>query len=152
VPVSTLVGDAQNALQPLYRERDVTLRVEGVREEQLVHVDPVQVGRALRNVLTNAAQHAPAASTVVLQVVSEGELVTVRVTDAGPGIDAEDLPHVFERFYRADPSRSSAVGGGGSGIGLTIARELLLANGGSIAVETTGPAGTTFVIGLPASA
>jgi two-component system sensor histidine kinase BaeS len=71
------------------------------------------------------------------------------VTDAGPGIAAEDLPHVFERFYRADRSRQAGERRGGSGIGLTIARELLAANGGTVQVERTGPEGTTFAIGLP---
>jgi two-component system sensor histidine kinase BaeS len=61
------------------------------------------------------------------------------------------MPHVFERFYRADRSRQAGTSQGGSGIGLTIARELLAANGGSVEVERTGPDGTTFVIGLPSS-
>jgi two-component system sensor histidine kinase BaeS len=75
--------------------------------------------------------------------------VVVRVTDAGSGIAAADLPHVFERFYRADPSRGGAAQSTGSGIGLTIARELLAANGGSIEVEGTRPEGTTFALRLP---
>lgn len=78
--------------------------------------------------------------------------MTIRVTDAGPGIAEADLPHVFERFYRADRSRQPGAADGGSGIGLTIARELLAANGGSIQVERTGPGGTTFAIDLPAGA
>ena len=78
--------------------------------------------------------------------------VAIRVTDEGPGIAPEDVPHVFERFYRADPSRAvdpRTGGRSGSGIGLTIARELLAANGGRIGVERTGPDGTTFLIELP---
>ena len=65
--------------------------------------------------------------------------VMVRVTDTGSGIAAEDLPHVFERFYRADQARGAGEPRSGSGIGLTIARELLAANGGRIAVERSGP-------------
>jgi two-component system sensor histidine kinase BaeS len=75
--------------------------------------------------------------------------VVVRVTDAGPGIAPEDLSHVFERFYRADQARGAGEPRSGSGIGLTIARELLAANGGRIAVERTGADGTTFAIALP---
>jgi two-component system OmpR family sensor kinase len=71
----------------------------------------------------------------------------IRISDSGPGIPAVDLPHVFERFYRADVSRGAAPSG--SGIGLTIARELLAANGGAIEVERTGPSGTTFLVRLP---
>jgi signal transduction histidine kinase len=81
--------------------------------------------------------------------------VEIRVADQGPGIPAEDLPHVFERFYRSDPSRGAGEGGSagggsaGAGIGLTIARDLLAASGGAIRVERTGPEGTTILISLP---
>jgi two-component system sensor histidine kinase BaeS len=114
-----------------------------------VEVDPTQVGRALRNVLANAAQHSPSGGTVQVAVEQRGGEVVVRVTDAGPGIAAEDLPHVFERFYRADQARGAGEPRSGSGIGLTIARELLAANGGRINVERSGPDGTTFAIALP---
>lgn len=148
VPVATLVAEARSALEPLYRERGVALDVARPASPPTVHVDPVQVGRALRNVLTNAAQHAPSGSGVTLAVAAEASRVVIRVTDVGPGIAEADLPHVFERFYRADRARQ-AEAGGGSGIGLTIARELLAANGGSIDVERSGPEGTTFAIALP---
>jgi two-component system sensor histidine kinase BaeS len=149
--VADLLADAQRALEPLYRERDVVLSVEDAPPSLAVEVDVTQVGRALRNVLTNAAQHAPPGSTVTVEVEAGGAAVRIRVTDAGRGIAADDLPHVFERFYRADPARAGGEARSGSGIGLTIARELLAANGGSIGVERTGPHGTTFAIELPAS-
>ena len=78
--------------------------------------------------------------------------VELRVIDQGPGIPAEDLPHVFERFYRSDPARTGSGAGasGGAGIGLTIAREVLAPGGGAISVERTGPEGTTVLISLPA--
>jgi len=150
VSPSRLVADARNALEPLYRERRVTLVAASI-PDVLVRVDPVQVGRALRNVLTNAAEHAPPGSDVTLAAEATPTTVTIRITDAGPGIAAADLPHVFERFYRADRSRQPGATNGGSGIGLTIARELLAANGGSIEVERTDQGGTTFAIGLPIS-
>ena len=152
VPLGRLVSDARSALEPLYRDRGVTLAVGEPLTDAPVHVDPVQVGRALRNVLTNAAQHAPQGSEVKLEVASSPATLTIRVTDKGSGIDEQDLAHVFERFYRADRSRQASPSSGGSGIGLTIARELLAANGGSIEVERTGPEGTTFTIGLPRAA
>ena len=99
-------------------------------------------------------QHSPSGGTVRLNLSSTAEAAQVRVTDQGTGIAVEDLSHVFERFYRADQARSSGENGGrhGSGIGLTIARELVAANGGRISVERTGAAGTTFVIELPRAA
>ena len=71
----------------------------------------------------------------------------VAVSDNGSGIAPEHLPHLFERFYRADPSRSRATGG--SGLGLTIARQLTEAHGGSLKVALTGPTGTTFTLLIP---
>jgi len=83
-----------------------------------------------------------------------GGVTLVRVTDQGPGIAPADVEHVFERFYRADAARTTDPATGrpaGLGLGLTIARELLAANGGRIGVERTGPSGTTFLIEVPAA-
>jgi signal transduction histidine kinase len=138
-------------MEPLFRERGVVLAVEPAVSDLAVNVDPTQVGRALLNVLSNAAQHSPTGGTVRVSVEGAGSEVLTRVSDAGPGIAEDDLPHVFERFYRADQARGAAEPRRGSGIGLTIARELLAANGGRIAIEKTGPQGTTLLIGLPAA-
>ncbi|HEX6139091.1 MAG TPA: HAMP domain-containing sensor histidine kinase [Candidatus Limnocylindria bacterium] len=152
VAVGQLMDEAAAALQPLFAERDVRLSVDAGDVAAAVEVDPLQVGRALRNVLTNAAQHSPRGASVTFSAAAEPGAVALRVADAGPGIAPEDVAHVFERFYRADRARSAAADEArtGSGIGLTIARELLAANGGSIDVERTGPDGTTFLIRLPA--
>jgi signal transduction histidine kinase len=168
VTVAAALAEAAAALDGLYRERGVTLSVEPVEPPELAAwADPAHLGRALRNVLTNAAQHAPPGSTVRLTATNATGMtdgapttrVELRVIDQGPGIPVEDLPHVFERFYRSDPARtadigatgagSGAAGGGGAGIGLTIAREVLDPGGGSIGVERTGPDGTTILISLP---
>ena len=112
---------------------------------EVAEIDRNQVARALRNVVTNALQHTPPGGTVRITARSN----QIRIEDEGPGIAEADLPHVFERFYRADRARGPAPAArAGSGIGLTIARDLLLANGASIAVEHTGPDGTTFVVTL----
>lgn len=144
VELVALATEITAALDGLFRERGVTARVVG--SEAATLADRGQLTRALRNVITNAAQHAPPGSEVMIDV----QPGTVRVTDSGPGIDGADLPFVFERFYRADRSRGGTPTG--SGIGLTVARELIGANGGTIEVESTGPEGTTFRIGLPVAA
>ncbi|MGI8658916.1 MAG: sensor histidine kinase, partial [Candidatus Limnocylindria bacterium] len=95
-----------------------------------------------RNVITNAVQHAPTGGAVRVSTTERGE---IRIADNGSGIADEDRPFVFERFYRADRSRGRVTG---SGIGLTVARELIVANGGSIEIESTGPQGTTFLVRL----
>ena len=144
VDLSALAADIVASLDGLVREHGVTATVQG--PATWIDADRGQLTRALRNVITNAVQHAPAGSTVSVEVAADPG-PTVRVRDAGPGIAPEDLPYVFERFYRADRSRGAAPG---SGIGLTVARELIDAGGGTIEVESTGPTGTTFRIQLPA--
>lgn len=143
VVIRDVVAAVLGSLDALLRERQVSASVEG---DGTALVDPAHVERAIRNVIANAIQHSPAGASVEVAIHSAGGDCVVAVTDHGQGITGSDLPHVFERFYRADPSRA----GGGSGLGLTIARELLVANGGSISVADTGPSGTTFVLRLPA--
>jgi two-component system sensor histidine kinase BaeS len=149
VALNDLLADARQALEPLFRERGAELSGTEAPPEVAVDVDITQVGRALRNVLTNAAQHSPAGATVHVSTQAGPSSIVIRVSDAGPGIAAEDLPHIFERFYRADPARAGGEPRTGSGIGLTISRELLAANGGTITVERSGSDGTTFAVELP---
>jgi two-component system sensor histidine kinase BaeS len=151
-PLAELLAEVRSAMEPLFRGRGVSLAVDEVPASVRVEVDPTQVGRALRNVLGNAAQHSPGGASVEVAIEAQQGEVVVRVTDHGPGIAPEDLPHVFERFYRADQARGAGEPRSGSGIGLTIARELLAANGGRISVERTDPSGTTFAIMLPRAA
>ena len=148
-PLSELLTEARSAMEPLFRQRGVAIAVDDVLPSLRVEIDPTQVSRAMRNVLANAAQHSPGGATVQVTIEPLATEVVVRITDAGPGVSPEDLPHIFERFYRADQARGAGEPRSGSGIGLTIARELLAANGGRIGVERTGPGGTTFAISLP---
>ena len=149
MPLGDLLAEVERAIEPLFRQRGVAIAVAQVPSTVQVQVDPTQVGRALRNVLANAAQHSPRGATVQVALEATADEAVLRVTDAGQGIAPEDLSHIFERFYRADQARGAGEPRSGSGIGLTIARELLAANGGRIAVERTGPDGTTFEITLP---
>lgn len=143
VPMLALIREIVDALDGLLREQQVTASVTGTQVD--AGADRGQLTRALRNVLTNAVHHSPAGGTVRIGLTA-GASVEVRITDEGSGIAEEDEPYVFERFYRADRSRGRTAG---SGIGLTVARELIVANGGSIDVEATGPGGSTFLIRLP---
>jgi len=158
VEVAAILAEAASALDGLYREGSAKLDVEPVAPELAAWADPAHLGRALRNVMTNAAQHTPSGKTVRVTATSVGEAgdrVQIRVIDQGPGIPAEDLPHIFERFYRADPARAaqpaaSTGAGPRAGIGLTIARELLATSGGAISVEHSSPGGTTLLLELAA--
>jgi signal transduction histidine kinase len=149
IVMAELIGEVRRAIEPLFRDAGVEVAVGEAPSSLTVDVDPTQVGRALRNVLANAAQHSSKGATVRMAIEAAGNEAILRISDAGPGIAAEDLSHVFERFYRADQARGAGEPRSGSGIGLTIARELLAANGGRISVERTGPDGTTFLIALP---
>lgn len=143
VDLATLAREITDSLDGLLREREVRAEISG---DATALVDRGHVARALRNVVTNAIQHSPGAGTVRVEMSAAGGAALVRVRDSGPGIADEDLPYVFERFYRADRSRARIPG---SGIGLTVARELVVANGGSLEVESTGARGTTMLLTLP---
>jgi len=100
----------------------------------------------LVNLLSNALKFTPERGEVQVEGSEESDHVLIQVHDTGTGIPQEDLPYVFERFYRADKSRNRRTGGGG--LGLTIVKELVAAHGGDISAES-GPQGTTFTIHLP---
>jgi histidine kinase len=110
--------------------------------------DPDRVQQVLLNLIGNAIQYTPAAGRIMVSAQSRAGALEVRVADTGIGIALEHLPHVFERFYRVDRSRARA--GGGSGLGLTIARHIIEAHGGRIWAESPGPGlGSTFAFTLP---
>ncbi|MCG0067008.1 HAMP domain-containing histidine kinase [Streptomyces tricolor] len=110
--------------------------------------DPVRMRQALGNLVSNALRHTPAGGTVTLAARRDGDKIVLTVTDTGPGIAAEDLPHVFERFWRAEKSRSRRTGG--SGLGLSIVRHLVAAHGGTAGAASEPGAGAVFTLRLPA--
>ncbi|WP_243769489.1 sensor histidine kinase [Streptomyces cyanogenus] len=110
--------------------------------------DPVRMRQAVGNLVSNALRHTPAGGTVTLAGRRDGADVVLTVTDTGAGIAPEDLPHVFERFWRAEKSRSRRTGG--SGLGLPIVRHLVAAHGGTAEVASEPGAGAVFTLRLPA--
>jgi len=153
VDLAVAIPEVALALGGLRRDRSARLEVV-VPPRTVAWADPGHLSRALRNVVANALSHSPIGGVVSVMAERVGAVVLVRVADQGPGIAPDDVAHVFERFYRADTSRATDPTTGrpsGLGLGLTIARELLAANGGRIAVERTGPDGTTFVLEVPAA-
>jgi two-component system sensor histidine kinase BaeS len=120
---------------------DVTV---DVASDATAYADPVRLRQAVGNLVANALRHTPAGGSVVLR----GAPGRVEVADTGDGIPAEDLPHVFDRFRRVDPSRSRATGG--SGLGLAIVRQIVETHGGSVRLDSEPGTGTTATIELPA--
>lgn len=114
-----------------------------------VHADPMRLRQALANLVGNALRYTPAGGSVTVTVTTDDDGVRLDVADDGPGITPEHLPHVFDRFYRAEKSRSRATGG--SGLGLAITRQLVEANGGTVDVTSSAGTGSTFTIRLPAT-
>lgn len=146
IDLAATAADVVRALDGRAREHGVRVEV-AVPSGLIAWADAGHVARALQNVVANAIAHSPGGGVVSVTGEPAGPAIHVRVIDQGAGIADADLPHLFERFYRADAARTP--GGGGHGLGLTIARELLVANGGGIEVEATGSAGTTFRLTLP---
>jgi signal transduction histidine kinase len=125
----------------------VELRVDADPGLPRLLVDVEQIVRALGNLVSNALRYTPAGGRVALGAGAAGDAVLLTVADTGPGIAAEHLPNIFERFYRADESRHQATGG--SGLGLAIVRSIVTAHGGEVAVASAPGRGTTFTIRLP---
>ncbi|MFF7167238.1 sensor histidine kinase [Streptomyces sp. NPDC008086] len=110
--------------------------------------DPVRMRQALGNLVSNALRHTPADGTVTLAARRDGDDVVLEVTDTGSGVAADELPYVFERFWRAEKSRSRRTGG--SGLGLPIVRHLVAAHGGTVDAASEPGAGAVFTLRLPA--
>jgi signal transduction histidine kinase len=115
-----------------------------------VAVDEARIRQVIRILLDNAIAYTPAGGTITVFVEQHGGKAALRVRDTGIGIPAADLPHVFERFFRADRARSRATGG--VGLGLAIARVLVEAHGGEIHLDSAAGAGTTAWFALPVAA
>lgn len=152
--VAELVAAAVSAAGPGFEAKGVSLATAVAPGLRPVDVDPDRMGQVLTNLLANALRHTPAAGRVVIAAGAgdhsqhHGSEIMISVADDGDGIAPENLRHVFERFYRADPGRDR--GHGGSGIGLTISRALTQAHGGTLTASSPGLGrGATFTITLP---
>ena len=126
---------------------DVGLNLDIPDELPMLLLDRTRISQVLGNLLENAVRHSSSGGEVnVVAGVSEGRVV-VTVADGGDGIAPEDIAHVFDRFYRADPSRTRATGG--AGLGLTIAKKIVEAHGGEIRAESVKGQGSRFIFELP---
>jgi signal transduction histidine kinase len=145
--ITNLVRQAVTPWQPQLTAGEISLSLELADDLPLVNIDWQRVNEVLHNILENAVAHTPKGGTINVTTNAKGKWVEVSVSDTGEGIPAEDLPHIFERFYRVDKSRARATGG--SGLGLTIAKRLIEAHGGTIAVQSKLGQGSRFSFTLP---
>jgi heavy metal sensor kinase len=147
IDLAAVVRDACGLFQPLAEEKKITL-TWNASEHSGIKGDIRLVQRMLANLLDNAIKHTPVGGRVAVSLATGPDRsLAIIVSDSGAGISATDLPHIFERFYRGDPSRSHP----GAGLGLSFARAVARAHGGDIRVESS-PAGSTFTVKIPACA
>ena len=146
VDVSALLGDVRDTVLSRAEARRVTLDVQMEDGAPAMSADPEKVRQALLNLMDNALKFTPEGGSVVLRAWNGGGEVRVAVEDTGVGIEPEHLPHIFERFYRADRSLSA----GGTGLGLAIAKHIVEAHGGAVSVRSQPGVGTVFEVAIPA--
>jgi signal transduction histidine kinase len=159
VDVGDLLNGSATRFAPQLERARVALEIDVPHVLPSVVGDADRLGQVFGNLLDNALKHAQKASSggrVILRAEQQNGLVVCSVTDNGPGIPAEDLPRIFERFYQVDKSRARAgklpphTVKRGAGLGLSIAQEIVLVHGGQIRVESVEGLGTRFVVELPA--
>lgn len=151
LPLHWRAVELDNVLFEVYRQvslwdRGVTVVVTAV-DQATVHGDPDRLKQLLLNLIDNAIKYTPRGGKVELSLAKEGGWTTITIADTGIGIPKEDLPHIFERFYRVDKARSRIQGG--SGLGLSIAKWIADAHDAIIKVNSEVGKGTTFVVKLP---
>ena len=146
--VAALVRGAEERLWPQFQEKDIELEILVPDGLPQVLGDRDRLDQVLVNLLGNALQYTPSGRRVIVSAAEHAEHVRIAVVDEGVGIAPEHLPHVFERFYRVDRSRSRV--GGGTGIGLTICKHVVEAHGGTIRAASEGVGkGSTFSFTIP---
>lgn len=147
IEAADLLADVATSFGGQAAEAGIDIRVEADPDTGRVFVDADRIDQVLSNLVANALRHTPAGGYITLAAHPLTEGVRLTVKDTGPGIAPEDLPFIFDRFWRGDRSRARHVGTG-SGLGLAIARQLVQAHGGRIEVESQTGQGTVFIIEL----
>ncbi|MEO5877976.1 MAG: ATP-binding protein, partial [Streptosporangiaceae bacterium] len=147
-PEPLLLGDLLEQVATAYGAGGVTVNVEA-RPGLVLTADPARLRQAIGNLVSNAVRNTPAGGYVTLHARPDGPAVVIEVHDTGYGIEPTDLPYLFDRFWRADRSRSRQTGG--SGLGLAIVRNLVEAHGGTVTATSTPGHGSTFTVRLPAA-
>ncbi len=150
IDLNRVVREVTISVSPLVEQQKLSLVEELSENLPRIRADEEKLIRALRNLVENAISYTLAGGTVTIRTFTEAQQIICEVQDTGIGITETDLPHIFERFFRADRARSTQTGG--SGLGLPIAHKIVQAHGGSIEAKSTFGVGSTFRLCLPADA
>ncbi len=146
-PVNALLEEAADTMRPMAEKKSLSLAVEPVSGDAVVYCDYEATFQILTNLLDNAVKYTPEGGNIVVGARALNGLIEVSVRDSGIGIPGEDLPRLFERFYRVDKARSRELGG--TGLGLAIVKHLVRAQGGEVRVESEPGRGSVFSFTLP---
>lgn len=148
--VAKVVRTTTESMSQGANHQEVSLTVQVPDDLPVVQADPDRLAQVLHNLLVNAFRHTPSGGSVTVTAAMSSDAVEIAVADTGEGIVPEDLPHIFDRFWRADRSRArDGRWSGGAGLGLSIAKSLVEAHGGHIWAESTPGEGATFRFTLP---
>jgi len=152
VDIREIAADVADAMQVQAKRSEILITLKCGDKVAPLSVDGARIERALANLVRNAIEHTPRGGQVDVLVAQRNGLVELSVSDDGPGIAPEDLPHVWNRFYRGEKSRRRAdENADGAGLGLAIVRGIVEAHGGAAAVESSTERGATFTMRLPAT-
>ncbi|MCS6895599.1 MAG: cell wall metabolism sensor histidine kinase WalK [Bacteroidia bacterium] len=152
-PLYPLLENVWSELEPLARRKNITLRTPSMEVQDLaVEADPFALQKVFKNLLENAIQYSSEGKSITVswELSPDRKKVKISIRDEGIGIPEEHLPHIFDRFYRVDKSRSRQSGG--TGLGLSIVKELIEAHGERISVQSQVSQGSVFTFALPACA
>jgi two-component system sensor histidine kinase BaeS len=147
-----LVSEVQETGELLAEQAGVTMSTTTPPEPVVVPVDHSRVRQLVLNLLTNAVKYTPSGGRVSVELAQDNGRVIIAVTDTGVGIAPGDLPHIFDRFWRADTARTRTGERPGAGLGLAICKWIAEAHGGTIEVHSRPGRGSRFTVTLPKSA
>lgn len=145
IALENVIHTVVRRIQPAIDEKSITFTFD-CPDNLVAYVDPFRIRQVLLNILDNAIKYTPFEHSIKMEVSENNNEILIIISDTGEGIPEEDVPYIFERLYRVDKSRSRA--NGGSGLGLTIAKEIVELHGGDIRVESAQGKGTVFIVSL----
>ena len=144
--LNSLLEEQVKRLLPLARENGIEINLE-MKDDTAILGDSAKLEQVIYNVIDNAIKYTPRGGEVEVSLNRSGKKALIRISDTGIGIPADDLPHIFDRFYRVDKARSRATGG--TGLGLSIVKQIVQNHGGNISAASSEGKGTAFTIELP---
>ena len=145
--ITGIINKSVDSLSSFAAQKGVDISFATPQTPLVASIDPQRINQVLCNLLDNALAHTSQGGKILINAARDGDFFRVSVSDTGEGIAPEHLLHIFERFYRVDPSRTRSTGG--SGLGLTIVKQLIEAHGGTIEVQSELGKGSKFSFTLP---